>query len=769
MSENEQSRTKPKKRTPPWFLGAFVLVLLTVLVLLQSSNYWKDFEINSASDTLLLYALSSLNFFALVIFGFIFIRSLLKLRRERRAMQLGSKIKTKLLLYFFAISILPIIAMAVFSYLYTNRALERWFTQIPQNAISEAGRVQNLLITDQTLKLQETANMLAAELEKREITAQDLQTLVEAGNLTKLEIISKTGDVIAAGEKNLDAEQKAELEKTLRFVHQNNFSEAALRDGKFFDAAAATLSDGRMLIVVPSLRPAENVNQLFESSRGELEKLKQTQVGVRRIGFLTLGVLTFLLIFASSWTAFYIARGLTVPIKALAEGADKIARGDLAHRVSVLAEDELALLVLTFNQMSAKLEENSAELEERRKYIETVLQSLSTGVISLDSKNRVTTINKAAIQILKLENADFAQFDLKQLVNEENRTILERLLARAKRIGQASEQTVLQREFADGSAETNGNLPVVLSATALPNISDGEAVGVVLVIEDLSELIAAQRASAWQEVARRMAHEIKNPLTPIQLSAERIAKNFTNGDAEDKLRITNYELRAEADSEFKIQDSESEDQKPKSKDQSENPKSKIQNPKSKDQIAKVIKDGTETILREVNSLKSMVDEFSKFARLPNVKLEKGSINETIEQSVFLYEDRFSDVKIEMSLGENIPGVMIDEEQLRRAFVNLIENSIEAFDEAQPEKLIFIKTFHDAARDLIVAEVSDNGNGISPAGFQKLFQPYFSTKGRGTGLGLAIVQRIIGEHQGKIKAVSNKPRGAKFIIELPTVS
>ena len=769
MSENEQSRTKPKKRTPPWFLGAFVLVLLTVLVLLQSSNYWKDFEINSASDTLLLYALSSLNFFALVIFGFIFIRSLLKLRRERRAMQLGSKIKTKLLLYFFAISILPIIAMAVFSYLYTNRALERWFTQIPQNAISEAGRVQNLLITDQTLKLQETANMLAAELEKREITAQDLQTLVEAGNLTKLEIISKTGDVIAAGEKNLDAEQKAELEKTLRFVHQNNFSEAALRDGKFFDAAAATLSDGRMLIVVPSLRPAENVNQLFESSRGELEKLKRTQVGVRRIGFLTLGVLTFLLIFASSWTAFYIARGLTVPIKALAEGADKIARGDLAHRVSVLAEDELALLVLTFNQMSAKLEENSAELEERRKYIETVLQSLSTGVISLDSKNRVTTINKAAIQILKLENADFAQFDLKQLVNEENRTILERLLARAKRIGQASEQTVLQREFADGSAETNGNLPVVLSATALPNISDGEAVGVVLVIEDLSELIAAQRASAWQEVARRMAHEIKNPLTPIQLSAERIAKNFTNGDTEDELRITNYELRVEADSEFKIQNSESEDQKPKSKDQSENPKSKIQNPKSKDQIAKVIKDGTETILREVNSLKSMVDEFSKFARLPNVKLEKGSINETIEQSVFLYEDRFSDVKIEMSLGEDIPGVMIDEEQLRRAFVNLIENSIEAFDEAQPEKLIFIKTFHDAARDLIVAEVSDNGNGISPAGFQKLFQPYFSTKGRGTGLGLAIVQRIIGEHQGKIKAVSNKPRGAKFIIELPTVS
>jgi two-component system nitrogen regulation sensor histidine kinase NtrY len=740
VDENSQSQLKPpKRRAPPWFLGAFVLVLLMVLVLLQASNYWKDFEINSASDTLLLYALSSLNFFAFVIFGFIFVRSLLKLRRERRAMQIGSKIKTKLLLYFFAISLLPIIAMAVFSYLFMNRALDRWFVQIPENVISEARRVQNLSITDQTFKLQETADMLAAELEKQEITARDLQTLVEAGNLTKLEIISKTGDVIAAGEKSLDAEQKTELEKTLKFIRQNSFNEAALRDGKFFDAAAAKLSGGRMLIVVPSLRPAENVNQLFENTLVELVELKQKQTFVRRIGFLTLGVLTFLLIFASSWTAFYIARGLTVPIKALAEGAEKIARGDLAHRVSVIAEDELALLVLTFNQMSAKLESNSAELEERRKYIETVLQTLSTGVISLDGENRAATINKAAIRILKLENADFAQFGLEKLFNEENRAVLEKLLARARRTGQASEQTVLQHDFADGSNDANGNLPVVLSATALPETSDGERRGIVLVIEDLSELIAAQRAAAWAEVARRMAHEIKNPLTPIQLSAERIAKKFANGDAEGELRITNYELR------------------------------EVENPKSKDRTAKIIKDGTETILREVNSLKLMVDEFSRFARLPNVKLEKGNVNEIIEQSVFLYEDRFADVEIETSLEEKIPGAMIDREQLRRVFVNLIENSIEAFDGSQTEKRIFIKTFHDAERDLVVAEVADNGDGISPAGFQKLFQPYFSTKGRGTGLGLAIVQRIIGEHHGKIKAVSNKPRGAKFIIELPTIT
>jgi nitrogen fixation/metabolism regulation signal transduction histidine kinase len=152
-----------------------------------------------------------------------------------------------------------------------------------------------------------------------------------------------------------------------------------------------------------------------------------------------------------------------------------------------------------------------------------------------------------------------------------------------------------------------------------------------------------------------------------------------------------------------------------------------------------------------------------------VKLEKGSINEVVKQSVFLYEDRFADVQIETNLDDKILGAMIDEEQLRRVFVNLIENAIEAFGPSQPEKKIVIRTFQDTARDLIVSEVSDNGEGISPAGFQKLFQPYFSTKGRGTGLGLAIVQRIVGEHHGRIKAVSNKPRGAKFIIELPIVS
>lgn len=733
-----EPNAKPKSRISPWIFGIFVLLSLTFLIILQTSNLWKDLSVESANDTLLLYALSSLNFFAFVIFGFIFLRNLIKLARERRALALGAKFKTRLWLYFFAVSILPIVAMAGFSYLFMNRALERWFTQIPENVVREAQKVQDKAIGLQAEEFREAATMLAMSLDNREFTNEDLQKIADAGNLTHIEILSKTDKIIAVFDRNLNENQERELEQILSMTKSGRLDEPSLQDGKGFDAAIANFSDGRKLLIVANLFDEENVSTLFANSLAEFDRLKGRDIIVRQIGFLTLGVLTFLLIFASSWTAFYIARGLTVPLKALAEGADEIARGKLGHRVEVFAEDELALLIGSFNQMSAKLEENSAELGERQRYIETVLQSLSTGVISFDAENRVTTINKAAIQILKLEDTDFVNFELGKLVTEENRVILERLLNRAKRIGHAAEQTSLQREFTDGSSENNQSLPVALTATALPR-NFGETSGVVLVIEDLSELITAQRASAWQEVARRMAHEIKNPLTPIQLSAERIAKRFQAQSPKSKVQTLLNVF--------------------KSKNENEELKAELQN-------AKVIEEGTQTILREVQSLKSMVDEFSRFARLPNAKLESGNLNELIMQSTLLYEDR--EAKIELNLAENLPNVMIDEEQLKRVFVNLIENAVEAFDEAQENKRIFVKTFHDAARDLIVAEVSDNGNGITPSDFQKLFQPYFSTKGRGTGLGLAIVQRIVSDHRGRIKAVNNSPKGAKFILELPVL-
>lgn len=718
--------TKPQRprRKVPWILGILVFVLLLLLVLLQSSNLWKNLSADTASDTLLLYALSSLNFVAFVIFGFIFLRSIFKLLRERRTLQLGARIKTRLLLYFFVVSLLPIIAMAGFSYLFMNRALDRWFTQIPENVVREAREVQSQSVMDRSARLTESVRMLAALIGDATPNRDELAKIATEGRLVHIEIATLEMRPITTFEREVAPEQRVELDSVLTLVRNRDFAAAILRDGRGFDAAVADLAGGRRLVIVTDPFGENTVSQIVESSLTEFDRLKDKQVTVRQVGLLTLGVLTFLLIFASSWVAFYIARGLTVPIKALAEGADEIARGHLGHRVEVFAEDELALLVSAFNQMSAKLAENSNELNERQKYIETVVATLPNGVISFDSDNRVGTINQAALNILKLENEDFAGVGLDMIVRDENMPVIGRLLSRAKRVGHASEQTVLMRANADGESEAISDLPVVLTAAALPDNN-----GVVLVIEDLSELIAAQRASAWQEVARRMAHEIKNPLTPIQLSAERIAKRCTDTANSETPRALNTD----------------------------------------EQSRKIVKEGTETIIREVQSLKAMVDEFSRFARLPDACLEMGSVNDAAKQSLAVFEGRFADIEFAIELAGDLPEVMLDPEQLKRVFVNLIENAAEAFDSGQTDKRIALSTRYDPARDLIVAEVSDNGKGIPPRDLQKLFQPYFSTKGRGTGLGLAIVRRIISEHHGKIIAVANQPRGAKFIIELAVSS
>jgi two-component system nitrogen regulation sensor histidine kinase NtrY len=714
-------RPAKQSRIAPWIFGAFVLICLTVLVLLQTSNLWKDFTVDTANNTLLLYALSSLNFIAFVIFGFIFLRSITKLMRERRTLQLGAKIKTRLLLYFAAVSLLPIIAMAGFSYLFMNRALERWFAQFPEKVVLEARDVQLRALADESRRLNETAGVIAASLDGKNVSQGELDAIVEAGNLTRLDLLTPDLQTIASSTKPLEPDRQAELDAILGEVRAGNIDNPSYADGRGFDVAVTQLSDGRRLLVVPNVRVDSGVIEMADKSLLEFDSLKQRQVAVRQIGLLTLGVLTFLLIFASTWTAFYIARGLTVPIQALAEGADEIARGNLGHQVDVLAEDELALLVGAFNQMSSRLEENSSELGERRRYIETVLESLPTGVISFDSENRIGTINRAAKIILKLRDREELGQELGSVVTEDSRAILERVIARARRIGRASEQTVLRSE--------TGDLPVALTATALS--TEG---GTVLVIEDLSELIAAQRASAWQEVARRMAHEIKNPLTPIQLAAERIAKRFAESG---QLSVVSGQFG--------------------SVPSAVSPDDRLQN---------VVEEGTTTIVREVLSLKAMVDEFSRFARLPQAEPEAGDLNHVIRQVLALYEDRVDGVRIESALAADLPPAMIDKEQLKRVFVNLVDNAVESFDDDLDDKAVFVTTRFDAARDLIVSEVSDNGRGIAPADLQKLFQPYFSTKGRGTGLGLAIVHRIVTEHNGKIKAVGNNPRGAKFIVELP---
>ena len=751
----ERDVPKRRRRWVPWVFGSVVVLLLSVIAS-QQLWLWNVIQPDTASDTLVLYALSTLNFVAFVVFSFIFIRSLLKLRRERREHQLGSQIKTRLLVYFIAISFLPITAMAVFSYLFLNRSLEKWFNNATQSAVKQAGEVQSEALANELRNLRETGLLVAVLLKKQPEAGwqQSLDEMIVAGRLSSIEIITRQGEVRLKSDTSLLENDRAALESLLKKAREagGEIGES-LADGKGFDVVSVPLSANLSLLISPEKRSDTDLGDTIRGSNKEYQNLVKRQRKVRWLGLSTLGLLTLILLFVSSWVAIYLARGIATPIKALAEASKEIARGNLSYRVTTFAEDELALLAHSFNQMTAQLEENrkrieagAAELreknlalEERRNYIETVLESLSTGVISLDENNRVTTINAAAARMLSVEGIATGQAPFDELISDDDEVVLSRLLRRARRTGQTTEQT----QLAGSSGDKGGAIPVALTATALTG-TPGTGSGVVLVIEDLSELLAAQRAAAWSEVARRMAHEIKNPLTPIQLSAERIARSFHRLDGNGAHQGGNGHLVNRAES-----------GRPDAADEAH--------------VGAVIDECTETIAREVAGLKAMVDEFSRFARLPMARLEPGDLNEVVRQAVGLYEERLACVRIKMELDPRLPAAMLDGEQFRRVFVNLIDNALDALSDEEDEQLITITTTHQSESSLLIAEVTDTGHGIQPAAFRRLFQPYFSTRGTGTGLGLAIVQRIVMEHGGRIQAQTNYPRGARFVIELPAVN
>ncbi|HEU4597945.1 MAG TPA: ATP-binding protein [Pyrinomonadaceae bacterium] len=840
-----EAETPPRarRRGAPWLFGGLVLLLLSALVVLQVFGLWEMFTPDTASDTLLIYALSTLNFVAFFLFTFIFVRSLLKLRRERRERQLGSKLKTRMIVYFIAVSLLPITAMALFSYIFFNRSLEKWFSSLPQEVVREAKQARDEDARRQVERLREISATVAAALEG-EARAQDetrtldgaspraearqpaeaappegaetpappldaqlqarLAPLLSSARLSLLAVVSAGGDVrarVLADEGGALAGDSASMLR--QAVEGGDAGTTFEAGGVVFNTAAVRMRDGSILVAARERRVDENLEKLVAGAQ-TFEDFKRNQRKVRLLGLSTLGLLTLMLLFAATWSAIYLARGIGTPIRALAEAAKEVASGNLDHRVTAIADDELAVLAASFNEMTEQLAENrrriegsAAELrdknlalEERRNYIETVLQTVSTGVISLDEANLVTTINASALSMLRLEQAPPPSTPLSEIVSEQDYFVLERVLWRARLRGRATEQIELARGpghdatggangngLSEGTAhgERGGNgdggargqgggdlIPVALTATALIPRADEKGRGVVLVIEDLSELLAAQRAAAWSEVARRLAHEIKNPLTPIQLSAERIARNFrrargtlptANGGnlhaPEEKANNANGGASTDTILDLPATDG-----------------GELLDAAEQTRVARVVEECTATISREVSGLKAMVDEFTRFARLPHARLAPADLNEVVRQAVALYEERLEDVRLDVLLAHSLPGTLLDAEQLRRVFVNLIDNSLESLAEVEGERRITIATGHDPARGLLIAEVADTGHGISRPDFARLFQPYFTTRGRGTGLGLAIVQRIITEHGGRIRAEQNRPRGARMLIELP---
>ncbi len=440
---------------------------------------------------------------------------------------------------------------------------------------------------------------------------------------------------------------------------------------------------------------------------------------------LALLLFTVLVLFSSMWVALFLSKQVTVPIQALAEATQEISHGNFDHRVTAQAQDELGTLVSSFNQMSAQLGESRRqindftqhlqqaleEIERRRQLMETILENIPTGVLSLDSDGGIGRANHAVARIFGAHAP--AARTLAELVGEEAAHEIQQLMRRSLRMGAAS------RELEIGVAGRLLHAAVTVSSLGPRRANPG----FVVVIDDLTDLLRGQKAAAWQEVAQRIAHEIKNPLTPIQLSAERLARHLNRSAA--------GEGGAGADRE----------------------------------LPKLVSECTQLIEREVVTLKSLVDEFSQFARFPTARLASADLNEIVASALEVFRGRLEGIALRTELSAGRPVVKADPELLRRVLVNLIDNAAEAMEGAALKEL-GVTTRIDADGDTVEVAVADTGHGISPEDKDRLFLPHFSTRDRGTGLGLAIASRIVAEHHGTIHAEDNQPAGVRFVIRLP---
>ena len=747
-----------------------VIAILTLLLMLSliaqgGFNLSPVISPDTAGETLLLYSLSTLIFLAFITLFFVLLRNVLKLVRERRARRLGSKFKARLVSYSIGLSLLPVLLLFFFAFGLLNRSIDRWFGAPTKQIVDDSHLLEDGYLKREEASLGNLARAIArsVSLDSRTDAGSpafetDLRREMTDYDLALIRVIYKDRKVTyQRGDKRIEPDIEETLSEGERQVSSGADTFTGKDDGESpsdIYAIAAIRAGNRgagspVLIVAREFPRAVNIDEHYkkiENLRQKLKPLKDTYIQI-------LALVALLLIFATVWLALYVARGITVPIQALAEATDRVAHGDFSHRVEVLADDELAVLVNSFNQMASQLAESREKLEQtaedlqrtnlelydRRRYIEAVLESLSTGVISIDDRSCINTINPAALRILGAAEKPAAGTPIAKIVATQQREEMDALCRRARRAGKSHAEIEFSRP--DGSS-----LHAATTAVALRS-AEGTVGGWVLVIEDLTDLVQAERAAAWSEVARRMAHEIKNPLTPIQLSAERIIRNYNRagGNAEGP------------------------------------------------RFDQIVKEGTSTIVREVGALQRMVEEFSRFARLPEALPVETSLNSVIEDAINLYKDRLEGVSLESDLGADLPPVKLDAEQIKQVMVNLIDNAIEASMESEvrpaeceagngegrPGKAkpsdgqngcggsIRVESWYYRDGDTVRVAVSDNGHGIKPADRDKLFLPKFSTRNRGTGLGLAIVSHIISDHKGRIWVEDNVPSGARFIIELPT--
>lgn len=725
-----------KRRKRELFLIFAIIGIMVLLTYVENRIIYFGGDL-PVSNTILMFILINVNLLLLILLIFLVFRNLVKLLYDRKRKVMGTKLRTRLAVAFIGISLLPTIVLFLFSIHFITSSIEFWFNVPIEQALDNSLNVgrqlyayveeQNRFFLERVAYQVRSRDLLRPE-QRNELDNYILVVQREF-NLDAVEVYSAAGRrmAIVASPSLRDAppgpvdvvglmtdadEDRVRSVSEEMWAGELNRIIGTIPFGAAGDAVAG-------YVVLSTLFSPDLTEYLASISRGfeEYQQIKLLKRPIQVTYYITLSIVALLVVFCAIWFGFYLAKSITVPIRELAEGTRRVAEGDLGFSIAMTADDEIGSLVDSFNQMTRDLRANreqlelsarmlrqqNAEIEERRQYMEIVLRNVSTGVITLDAGGFVATSNKSAEKMLQIQSSDILNQSYKRLLNGDYLDLADEIL-----------------EKLNASPNDALDMPLRLTISGQPRsfmthftaLKDdaGRYIGLVMVFDDLTDQEKAQRMAAWREVARRIAHEVKNPLTPISLSAQRLKRKYSGTVNEP-----------------------------------------------------VFEECTQMIIDQVELIRNLVNEFSTFARFPTANPRQCELPPIIEESIALYREGHPDVQFAFHVPENMVPLNLDRQQMKQAMINLMDNAIAAM---RRKGRIMITLIHDPVLKIVRMEVADNGPGISHEDKLRLFEPYFSTKKSGMGLGLTIVNTIIADHSGMIRVQDNYPRGTKFVIELP---
>jgi len=720
-----------------------IIACLIVVVFLLSYLGFKVFDLGldlPISGSILVFVLININIILLLLLLFLTMRNLVKLLFERKKKIMGARLRTKLVLAFITLSLLPTMILFFVSVQFISNSIEYWYNLPIERSLKnslEVGQDFSNQINDELVSFGNNLSLLITYHSYILVSKKDdLEKFISEKRLeyglASIKVFSQKLEPRAGSQdnsidlspfKNPGEDLLAEsFEKGTDVSHVQSSTHGELMSVivPVFSRTESKAVVG--LIVLSRFVPETFVNRVNGVSRG-LEEYKQFKMLKRPIKIshmITLSIVTLLIIFSAVWFGFFLSKGITVPIQELAEGTERIASGNYDFYIDLEAPDEIGVLVNSFNRMTLDLKNSKKQLEEataemlrsnieierRRLYMETVLANVAAGVVSVDMTGRILTLNKSAEEMLNIKAENIIGKNYKEVLGSDKAKIVNDFLR---------DKGLLRKGFMQKQINItigNRNLTLLVSVNMLRD-DQGKYLGLVAVSEDLTEIEKGQRMAAWREVARRIAHEVKNPLTPIQLSAQRLKKRYGKMVGKED--------------------------------------------------GKVFEECTNMIIDQAEGLKRLVNEFSSYARMPTSNPAPDNISRIIQEAVSLYQETKKNVRVIFHDSAGVPVFRLDREQMKRVMINLLDNAIASIDDSGE---VTVDLSYDKELEIVRIEVADDGKGIPSDHKMRLFEPYFSTKKHGTGLGLAIVSTIIRDHKGFIEVHDNVPKGTRFLIELP---